>query len=105
MRAVHGSDWNLSGSDRRVLFVEIAAGDAWPILKRNQPAEASQKWIDDTTLCGHGETDWLTPRMEHVPIRLPFPEASGNTLYQKQVNMKTNSFGKKTAAGAPPAKL
>ena len=104
MRAVHGSDFNLSGSDRRVLFVEIAAGDAWPILKRNQPAEASQKWIDDTTLCGHGETDWLTPRMEHVPIRLPFPEASGNTLYQKQVNMKTNSFGKKTAGG-PPAKL
>eukprot|EP00729_Bicosta_minor_P004289 gene4289-4117_t len=31
VRTVHGSDWNRSDSPRRILFIEVAAGDAWPL--------------------------------------------------------------------------
>jgi len=92
VRMVHGSDLNRSLRARRVLFYECAAGDAWPLATTSAPS------VED--ILGQmvvGELS-LTPRMEALPVRLPFPESSavdnsGNgTLYEKQLLLDNPSF-------------
>lgn len=78
-RSVHGSDWNTSGTDRRVVFLEVAAADAWPLTN------ALLHTVDIASLqvmmlCGSysGQV-----RMESCPIRLPLPASPvQGTLYQ-----------------------
>ena len=68
-RALHGSDVNRSGADRRLLLFEVMAADAWPL------AGSSARWVDhdefrSRLLCGDEPE---VPRMESAPIRPPQP--------------------------------
>jgi len=96
VRAVHGSDWNLSNSDRRILFLELAAADAWPLIPRMaQPFDAYQSRII------HGEGEAVpTPRMVALPVRMPLPQPpQTGTIYQIQEQMAHTDFGKAAGAG------
>jgi ectoine hydroxylase len=69
-RAVHGSDQNNSSRDRRVLFYEMMAADAFPVM-------GSMTRFDDIAeynsrmLCGEPT---LQPRLADIPIRIPQPQ-------------------------------
>lgn len=81
-RALHGSDINRSGADRRLLLFEVVAADAWPL------AGSSARWTDwaefhGRLLCGDEPE---VPRMAAVPIRPPQPahqNAGSIFAYQK----------------------
>jgi hypothetical protein len=94
VRAVHGSDLNRSDRPRRVLFHEIAAGDAWPLAFPGAP-----DWAAMRAAMVVGEPS-LTPRMTAVPVRMPLPEApaAADTLYAKQEYLRNPSFTRAEAA-------
>ena len=68
-RIVHGSAQNLSDRDRRLLFYEMMAADAFPVMG-SMTKFASIEDYDSRMLCG--ETT-LTPRLTPVPVRIPQP--------------------------------
>jgi ectoine hydroxylase-related dioxygenase (phytanoyl-CoA dioxygenase family) len=97
VRMVHGSDLNRSNRPRRMLFYECAAGDAWPL--------AIGTAVDYDGLCRDmvvGEPS-LTPRMEALPVRMPYPAAreidnsERGTLYEKQRLLRNPSFERPAA--------
>ncbi|WP_099826967.1 phytanoyl-CoA dioxygenase family protein [Oceaniglobus indicus] len=88
-RIVHGSSLNRSDRDRRLLFYEMMAADAFPITggltKWNGLAD-----YDDRILCGQGT---LTPRVDSIGCRIPAPVPSDDfTLYEVQKRLKTRAF-------------
>ncbi|SPH17222.1 Ectoine dioxygenase [Defluviimonas aquaemixtae] len=81
VRLLHGSAPNVSDRPRLILFYEIAAADAWPILGASSYIHAlgqARFWEDlqDRTITGK---PCLTPRMEKVPVRMPLPPAPDNS--------------------------
>lgn len=94
VRMVHGSDLNRSDRPRRVLFHEIAAGDAWPLAFPGAP-----DWAAMMANMVVGEPS-LTPRMTAAPVRMPLPEApaAADTLYAKQEYLRNPSFARTEAA-------
>jgi len=94
VRTVHGSDINRSDRPRRVLFHEVAAGDAWPLAVPN-----AHDWAAMRAAMIVGEPS-LTPRMAALPVRMPLPEAShtADTLYAKQEYLRNPSFARAEAA-------
>ena len=92
----HGSDWNRSQADRRVVFLEVAAADAWPL----SPAALTYEKATSDLLCG----TFIQPRMVAVPIRLPLPRGKFGTLYEIQETMDTQSFSKDGDAGESRSK-
>ena len=79
-RAVHGSALNESRRDRRVLFFEMMAADAFPIFGDRMPA--SLEAFDAKMLCGDPT---ITPRLRDVPVRVPLPPpASEGSIYEVQ---------------------
>ena len=86
VRLIHGSALNLSGRQRRVLFLEIRACDAWPLKGCGDLAA-----FDDLLLCGEPT---LTPRLAAVPVRMPFPEPEGGagSIYEYQYGANTRTF-------------
>ena len=88
-RIVHGSALNTSEYDRRLLFYEMMAADAWPLT-------GSMARFDDLDeyksrlLCG---SEPVIPRMSDVPIRLPIPQpAKKGSIYEIQQNAAVKSF-------------
>ncbi len=88
-RIVHGSALNTSKYDRRLLFYEMMAADAWPLT-------GSMARFDDLDeyksrlLCG---SEPAIPRMTDVPIRLPIPQpAKKGSIYEIQQNAAVKSF-------------
>ena len=80
-RAIHGSAVNTSDRDRRLLFYEMMAADAFPIM-------GSMTRFDDLEdynarmLCGEPT---ITPRLEPVPVRIPLPQpAQAGSIYEIQ---------------------
>ncbi|MCG8355317.1 MAG: phytanoyl-CoA dioxygenase family protein, partial [Kiloniellales bacterium] len=80
-RVVHGSALNTSERDRRLLFYEMMAADAFPIM-------GSMTRFDDLDdynarmLCGEPT---ITPRLEPVPVRIPLPQpAQAGSIYEIQ---------------------
>ncbi len=84
-RIVHGSALNTSSLDRRVLFYEMMAADAFPIM-------GAMTGFDDIAefngrmLCG---SPTLEPRLAPVPVRIPQPQPQHNrSIYEIQGGVK-----------------
>ena len=89
-RIVHGSARNTSDRPRRILFYEMMAADAFPIVG------SLTKWdgIEDYNtrlLCGKPT---LTPRLKDIPIRIPQPQPDVPiSIYEIQKGLKKSGFG------------
>ena len=87
-RLVHGSAINRSESNRRILFYEYAAADAWPLAG----IESVGNLDDFNSRVVHGEPT-LQPRMEKVPVRIPLPvDTSLDGIYEKQKLLSKHYF-------------
>lgn len=88
-RIVHGSALNRSQRDRRMLFYEMMAADAFPIMG----GATKFNGIDDYNmrmLCGEPT---LEPRLEAIPIRIPQPQPDRNrSIYEIQSRLKNRAF-------------
>lgn len=88
-RIVHGSALNTSTKDRRIIFYEMMAGDAFPIVG------SRGKWVgieefDERLLCGEPT---LEPRIEANPARIAFPDPpTQGSIYEIQKAMGKRSF-------------
>ena len=88
-RIVHGSAMNRSDRPRRVLFYEMMAADAFPIMG-SMTRFADIGDYDDRMLCG---APTLTPRLAPVPVRIPEPHPPiGRTIYEIQKGLRARSF-------------
>jgi ectoine hydroxylase-related dioxygenase (phytanoyl-CoA dioxygenase family) len=81
---VHGSGFNRGTHDRRILFFEYAAADAWPLFYGVQWDEFNQRMV-------RGRPTYA-PRMEAVALRMPYPSSThgAGKIYDQQ-----QRFGKK----------
>lgn len=88
-RIVHGSALNTSDRSRRILFYEMMAADAFPIMG------SMTKWdgIEDYNtrmLCG---TPTLNPRLKDIPVRIPQPQPDVPiSIYEIQKGLKSRAF-------------
>ena len=90
-RIVHGSGLNTSAKDRRILFFEMMAADAFPIMGAMNALESIEEY-DARMLCGRTT---ITPRVEPVPVRVPQPQPSRNgSIYEIQKGLGARSFGR-----------
>ncbi|MEP3046061.1 MAG: phytanoyl-CoA dioxygenase family protein [Roseibium sp.] len=88
-RIIHGSALNTSDRSRRILFFEIMAADAFPIMG------SMTKWdgIEDYNtrmLCGEPT---IQPRLKDIPIRIPQPQPDAPiSIYEIQKGLKKRAF-------------
>ncbi len=88
-RIVHGSALNRSDRDRRLLFYEMMAADAFPIMG------SMTKWngiadYNDRLLCGEPT---LTSRVSSLGARIPAPLPTEDfTIYEVQKRLKSRAF-------------
>jgi len=88
-RIVHGSALNTSAQDRRLLFYEMMAADAFPVMG------SMTKWdgiadYNARMLCGEPT---LTPRVDSLGARIPAPLPTEEfTIYEVQKRLKARSF-------------
>ena len=87
-RLVHGSAMNTSDRQRRVLFYEFAAADAWPLAGIEQLGDLDE--FNGRIVQGQPT---LRPRLETVPVRMPLPAASHQgSIYENQRDLETRYF-------------
>ena len=87
-RLVHGSALNTSNRQRRVLFYEYAAADAWPLAGIEHLAKLDD--FDERIV--HGKPT-LQPRLEDVPVRMPLPAAPHQgSIYENQRTLSGRYF-------------
>ena len=87
-RLVHGSAMNTSKRQRRILFYEYAAADAWPLAGVEQLGDLSE--FNSRIVQGKPT---LHPRLEAVPVRMPLPAAPHQgSIYENQRNLETRYF-------------
>jgi phytanoyl-CoA hydroxylase len=85
-RLLHASSANISGAPRRFLLHQYRAADAWPLI---HPPFDWEKW--ESLLVSGEET--LEPRMEKVPVRLPYPPAPNQgSIYENQRDLDSKFF-------------
>lgn len=88
-RIVHGSALNRSDRARRILFYEMMAADAFPVMG------AMTNWFgiedyDTRLLCGNPT---LTPRLKDIPMRIPQPQPDNRgSIYEIQAGLSARSF-------------
>lgn len=88
-RVVHGSALNVSDRDRRILFFEMMAADAFPIMG-SMTSFASLEAYDDLMLCGEPT---IMPRLEPVHVRIPLPQpVAHGSIYEIQKGLKNRGF-------------
>ena len=84
-RIVHGSELNTSTRDRRVLFYEMMAADAFPVMGSMTPFDGIETY-NKRMLCG---APTLEPRLKDVPVRIPQPQPDRNrSIYEIQAGAK-----------------
>jgi len=89
-RAVHGSALNTSTRDRRILFFEMMAADAFPVMG-SMTSFGSLEEYNQKMLCG---TPTIEPRIKDVPIRIPLPQPQDRgSIYEIQKGLKNRGFG------------
>jgi ectoine hydroxylase-related dioxygenase (phytanoyl-CoA dioxygenase family) len=85
VRLVHGSAQNTSSKPRQLLLYECGAADAWPLVNFTNLEE-----YDSRMLCGRST---IEPRVEKVPIRMPFPPAlNPGSIYENQTSARRRYF-------------
>lgn len=90
VRALHGSALNTSERPRNLLLYEVAAADAWPLLRFTTLEE-----FDSRMLAGKST---ITPRLAPVPVRMPLPPAlHQGSIYENQLGTARNYFRKAAA--------
>jgi phytanoyl-CoA hydroxylase len=94
VRLVHGSAQNNSAYSRNLLLYELAAADAWPIVK----AVTDLKEFNSRMLCGEST---LHARTEaDLQIRMPFPPApQQGSIYENQMTTRNRYFDFKPDQG------
>jgi len=75
---VHGSGFNLGQGPRRVLFLEYAAADAWPLFYGVEWGDFNRRMV-----CGESTAD---VRMEPLQVRMPHPSGTDvqGRIYDQQ---------------------
>ena len=92
-RTLHGSALNRSNFDRRMLFYEMTAADAFPIMGGMTIFEGIADY-NSRMLCGKPTRE---PRVESVPVRIPQPQpVSNKSIYETQARLKQRSFETET---------
>lgn len=88
-RIVHGSGLNCSDRDRRLLFLEMMAADAFPIMGAMTAFDGITDY-NTRMLCGQPT---LTPRLAPVPVRIPQPQPDRNaSIYEIQAGLRARAF-------------
>lgn len=94
-RALHGSALNTSARDRRIIFFEILAADAFPLFGVDDGPQDLDAF-DAQMLCG---SRTLSPRLAPVPVRLPLPKPpTTGSIYELQKAMGARAFAVHGAA-------
>jgi ectoine hydroxylase-related dioxygenase (phytanoyl-CoA dioxygenase family) len=81
---IHGSSYNTSGQPRRILFLEYAAAEAYPLFY-------SVDWTDYESRMVQGVST-SEIRLEPNRIKLPFPSRAGSSIYKIQADLGERSF-------------
>ncbi|MEM6635214.1 MAG: phytanoyl-CoA dioxygenase family protein [Pseudomonadota bacterium] len=90
-RIVHGSALNTSDRDRRLLFYEVMAADAFPVMGSMTRFDSIEAY-NEKMLCG---APTIEPRIAPVPVRIPQPQPeSAGSIYEIQSGLKNRSFEK-----------
>jgi ectoine hydroxylase-related dioxygenase (phytanoyl-CoA dioxygenase family) len=90
VRLVHGSAQNTSERPRNLLLYECTAADAWPLVNWSNLDEFNSRM-----LCGEPT---LEPRLEKVPVRMPYPPAKHQgSIYENQTAARARYFEVKAA--------
>ncbi|WP_195821210.1 phytanoyl-CoA dioxygenase family protein [Roseobacter sp. MH60115] len=88
-RIVHGSALNTSDRARRILFYEMMAADAFPIMGSMTRWEGIKDY-DTRMLCGNTT---LNPRLKDIPVRIPQPQPDVPiSIYEIQKGLKKRAF-------------
>ncbi len=88
-RIVHGSALNTSDRDRRLLFYEMMAADAFPVMGSMTKFESLEDY-DSRMLCGRPT---IEPRLAPVPVRVPLPgPLREGSIYEIQKGTAKRSF-------------
>jgi ectoine hydroxylase-related dioxygenase (phytanoyl-CoA dioxygenase family) len=82
--AIHGSGHNRSGDPRRILFLEYAATDAYPLFYDVDWDEYNGRIVQ-----GPATSE---VRIEQNPIRLPQPTRAGSSIYKIQASAQSRYF-------------
>ena len=84
-RLVHGSSMNRSNDQRRILFFEFPAADAWPLLGIGNIEEFNGRIVQGQAT--------IQPRLEDVPVRMPYPPAVfQGSIYENQRTLDNRFF-------------
>ena len=81
---IHGSGANGSGRQRRILFLEYAAADAFPLFYPVDWAEYNSRMVAGTA----GPEIRVEPNI----VKLPFPSRAGSSIYKLQAGVKAKFF-------------
>jgi len=88
-RIVHGSALNTSTKDRRIIFLEMMASDAFPVVGGRGSWSGIEEF-DSRILCGEPT---LEPRVTACPMRIAAPDApTQGSIYEVQKAMGKRSF-------------
>ena len=88
-RIVHGSALNTSNRSRRILFYEMMAADAFPIMGSMTKWDGIKDY-DTRMLCGESTKN---PRLKNIPVRIPQPQPDVPiSIYEIQKGMKKRAF-------------
>ena len=88
-RIVHGSALNTSDRSRRILFYEMMAADAFPIMGSMTRWDGIEDY-DSRMLCGQSTKE---PRLMNIPVRIPQPQPDVPiSIYEIQKGMKARAF-------------
>ncbi len=88
-RIVHGSALNTSNRARRILFYEMMAADAFPIMGSMTRWNGIEDY-DTRMLCGKST---LNPRLKDIPVRIPQPQPDVPiSIYEIQKGLKKRAF-------------
>lgn len=94
VRTLHGSAPNVSDRGRKILFYEIAAAHAWPLLGSGSYFHAlgQRKFWDDLNDRMISGKPCIEPRVELVPVRMPLPPAPNTgSIFKTQESAGTKS--------------
>ena len=80
-RTLHGSALNTSSRDRQMLFYEMMAADAFPVMGAMTKYD-SLEFYDSLMLCGESTKE---PRLKNIPVRIPQPQPEqAGSIYEIQ---------------------